>query len=459
MNANTRDMTVGSPVKHIILFAIPSLIGNIFQQVYNIADSIIVGRYVGADALAAVGASGSITFLFFALCNGIGSGGGIVASQYYGGHNDKKIKNCIVNTGFIMMLVPIIFGLIGYIFAPVLLKLLSTPSNIIAESTMYIRYMCIGLLFVAIYNYLSSMLRAFGDSKSPLYFLILSTIINVALDLLFVYKFNMGIKGAALATVIAQFISAVTCAVYAYMTNEYFRLHKEDFVISGHMTYKIVRLGVPMSLQFALIAVSTMAMQKVVNHYGTNVVAAFTATGRIEQFIHQPYMTLGAALSTFCGQNYGAEKHDRVRLGYKNGMIMMTVISLVIMLVMQIFGGAITSLFIPDPEVIKLGAMGLRMTSMFYLALGTIYVVRGVLTGVGDAFFALFNGIIEVIGRFTLPILITHYMGYGIRGIWISAGLVWLVSGITAWMRYENRLHSSLFHFEKPKQVTNKAVL
>jgi Na+-driven multidrug efflux pump len=140
-------------------------------------------------------------------------------------------------------------------------------------------------------------------------------------------------------------------------------------------------------------------------------------------------------------------------------MIMMTVISLVIMLVMQIFGGAITSLFIPDPEVIKLGAMGLRMTSMFYLALGIIYVVRGVLTGVGDAFFALFNGIIEVIGRFTLPILITEYMGYGIRGIWISAGLVWLVSGITAWMRYENRLHSSLFHFEKPKQVTNKAVL
>jgi len=449
MKDRTTDMTTGSPVKHIILFAIPSLIGNVFQQIYNIADSIIVGRFVGANALAAVGASASITFLFFALCNGIGNGGGIVASQYYGAHNEKKVKNCIVNTGFIMLLVPILFGLIGFISAPALLRILSTPDNIIAESTMYVRFMCIGLLFVSMYNYLSAMLRALGDSKSPLYFLIISTIVNVVLDITFVYFFDMGIMGAALATVIAQFTSAISCAIYAYKTNLYFRLKKEDFVITKKMSYKIVRLGVPMSLQFALIAVSSMALQRVVNSYGTTVVAAFTATNRIEQFIHQPYMTLGAALSTYCGQNYGARKYDRVLLGYKKGLVMMTVISIVMMLVMQLFGGTITSLFISDPDVIKLGALGLRTTSLFYLALGTIYVVRGVLTGVGDAFFALFNGIVEVIGRFTIPLLLTSYMGMGTTGIWLSSGIVWVLSGITAWMRYYNRLHSTTFRVEK----------
>ena len=449
MKDRTTDMTTGSPVKHIILFAIPSLIGNVFQQVYNIADSIIVGRFVGANALAAVGASASITFLFFALCNGIGNGGGIVASQYYGAHDEKKVKNCIVNTGFIMMLVPIIFGLIGFISAPAFLRLLSTPENIIADSTTYVRFMCVGLLLVATYNYLSAMLRALGDSKSPLYFLIISTIVNVVLDITFVYFLGMGIKGAALATVIAQFTSAISCAIYAYKTNMYFRLKKEDFVISSKMAYQIVRLGVPMSLQFALIAISSMALQKVVNSYGTTVVAAFTATNRIEQFIHQPYMTLGAALSTFCGQNYGAKKYDRVLLGYKKGLVMMTVVSIVMLLVMQFLGGTITSLFISDPDVIKLGAMGLRITSLFYLALGTIYVVRGVLTGVGDAFFALFNGIVEVIGRFTIPMLLTHYMGMGAKGIWLSSGFVWVISGVTAWMRYYNRLHSSTFQVDK----------
>ena len=444
MKDNTMDMTTGNPVKHIILFAIPSLIGNIFQQVYNIADSIIVGRFVGADALASVGATASITFLFFALCNGIGSGGGIIASQYYGAHDEAKVKNCIVNTGFIMFLFPIIFVLIGFISAPALLRVLSTPENIIADSTMYVRFMCIGLLFVSIYNYISSMLRALGDSKSPLYFLILSTVVNVIMDIILVYFFNMGIMGAALATVISQFISAISCGIYAYKKNPYFKLKRQDFVLSSKMSYKVIRLGVPMSLQFALIAVSSMAVQRIVNSYGTKVVAAFTATNRIEQFIHQPYATLGASLATYCGQNYGAKKLDRVYMGYKKGFLIMVTVSVAMVALMQFFGGAITSLFISDPEVIVLGTMGLRATSLFYVALGTIYVVRGVLTGVGDAFFALFNGIIEVIGRFTIPILMTKYMGMGEYGIWLSAGVVWLLSGATAWLRYYRHLHHKI---------------
>ena len=428
-------MTVGNPVRHILLFALPALIGNVFQQLYNIADTAIVGRFVGPNALAAVGATASITFLFFALCNGIGSGGGIIVSQFYGAHDDERVKKGIVNTGIIMLIVPAIFGTIGFISSEALLRVLNTPESILYDSASYIRYMCVGLMFVSLYNYITSMLRALGDSKSPLYFLILSAIINVGLDILLVYGFNTGIRGAAIATIISQFIAAASCGVYAYYKNPYFRLTKDDIKFVPELALKVVRLGVPMSLQFALIAISGMAVQRIVNNYGETVVSAFTATNRIEQLIHQPYTTLSASIATFVGQNYGAQKHDRVRQGYRNGLAIMAILTVIMMVSMQFFGRAITSLFVDDETIIAMGAQGLKITSLFYLALGLIYVVRGVLTGLGDAFFALFNGLVEVVGRFTIPIMLTHYMGMGAVGIWLATGIVWVLSGSTAWMR------------------------
>jgi len=444
MRDRTTDMTIGSPVRHIVIFALPALVGNIFQQIYNVADSIIVGQFVGAKALAAVGSTASITFMFFALCNGIGTGGGIIVSQYYGANDDSKVKNCIVNTGLIMLVVPILFGTVGYAFAPSFLRFLNTPADILTSASSYVRYMCIGLLFVSMYNYLSSMLRALGDSRTPLYFLIMSTVLNIILDIIFVYNLKTGINGAALATIISQFVAALGCWIFACMTNRYFKLEKSDFVISTQMAYKVLRLGVPMSLQFALIAISSMAVQRIVNSYGTIVVAAFTATNRLEQLIHQPYTTLGASLATFSGQNYGAKKYDRVYAGYKKGFLVMAVLTAGMVLMMQFFGKALTSLFVSDAKVIELGGLGLRITSLFYLPLGVIYVIRGVLTGVGDAFFALFNGIVEVIGRFTIPLLMTKYMGMGEIGIWVSAGVVWVLSAVTAWYRYLTYLHKRI---------------
>ncbi len=436
MKTNVRDMTSGSPVKHILIFALPTLIGNIFQQVYNLADSMIVGRFVGANAFAAIGATASITFLFFALCNGLGNGGGIVVSQYYGAHDESNVKKCIINTGFIMLIVPVFFGIVSLFLAPALLRFLDTPEQLMNDAVFYTRFMCVGLTCVSLYNYMSAMLRALGDSKTPLYFLIISTIINIILDLLFVCVFDLGIGGAAVATIIAQAISVISCFIHARRTNPYFRFKKEDFSITLKMTGRIIRLGVPMSLQFALIAISSMAVQRIVNQYGPVVVAAFTATNRIEQLIHQPFMTLGASLSTFSGQNYGAKRNDRVYAGYKSGISIMVLLSLILILGMQLFGRTLTSLFVTDTAIIELGAKGLRITSLFYMALGLIYVVRGVLTGIGDAFFALFNGIVEVIGRFTIPIFMCSYLGFGSTGIWLSAGVVWFLSGITAWFRY-----------------------
>ena len=442
MKSNIRDMTTGSPTKHLLMFALPTMIGNIFQQIYNLADSVIVGNFVGSNAFAAVGATSSITFLFFALCNGIGSGGGVVVSQYYGAHDDKNVRKCIVNSGIIMLIVPIIFGILGFTLSPWLLNLLDTPAEIMDDAVLYTRYMCVGLLFVSLYNFISSMLKALGDSKSPLYFLIISTVVNIVLDILLVVVVPLGVRGVALATVIAQFISVLTCGIYAYRKNTYFSIPPKDIKVSLRMTVKIVKLGVPMSLQFALIAVSSMALQRVVNGFGTIAITAFTATNRIETFIHQPYMTLSAALATFSGQNYGAKKYDRVVLGYRKGLLLMASLTAFLMVVMQLFSYNLVSFFVSKedlaaPAIIHLGAQGLCIASYFYLALGLIYVVRGVLTGLGDAFFALFNGVIEVIGRFTIPLLLTAYLGFGEPGIWLSSGLVWLLSGVTAWIRYK----------------------
>ncbi len=429
-------MTEGSPVRLIVLFSIPMLIGNLFQQVYNLVDSVIVGQYVGADAFAAIGATNSLTFLFFALCNGIGSGGGIITSQYFGKNDDKSVRSCIVNTGYIMLVFPLTVGIVAFFLSPKLLLWLDTPAEILADAVAYMRIMCVGIVFVSLYNYASSMLRALGDSKTPLYFLIFSCLLNTGLDLLFVCVFDMKVMGAGIATVIAQLVSGVSCLAYAMLKNSYFKFTREDMRFNKSITFRVLRLGIPLSLQFSLIAVSCMALQKVVNSFGRVTVAAFTATSRIEQIIHQPYQTLGAALSTFTGQNYGANLKDRVKEGYKKSLMIMVIFSIIMLPIMQLFSEKIVRIFVDEEPVIVMGAKALRITSYFYVMLGTIYTVRGVLNGLGDSIFALLNGIVEVIGRFTVPFMLVVIPAIGLWGIWWSVGIVWSLAGITALMRY-----------------------
>ncbi len=430
------NMTEGNPTSLIIKFSIPMLIGNIFQQLYNLVDSVIVGQFVGSDALAAIGATGSATFMFFALCNGIGNGGGIITAQSFGKGDKKEVKTCITNTAYIMLVFPLIIGILAFCLAGPLLHLLDTPENIFSESLSYMRIMCVGIIFVSLYNFASSMLRALGDSKTPLYFLIFSCILNTVLDVFFVYVLNTGVTGAGIATVISQFVSGITCLLYALKKNEYFKLNKEDMKFNRMITGKIIKLGIPLSLQFSLIAISCMALQRVVNSFGETAMAAFTATSRMEQLIHQPYQTLGTALSTFTGQNFGAGKNERVVAGYKKGAMIMVIFSALMLPIMQFFGDNIIRIFVSDEPVIEMGARALRISSYFYVALGTIYVVRGVLNGLGDAFFALLNGIVEVAGRFIVPILLTGVAAIGVWGIWWSVGIVWTMAGASALVRY-----------------------
>lgn len=437
MKDSNINMTEGNTVRLLIVFAIPMMIGNIFQQLYNVVDSAIVGKFVGSDALAAIGATGSVTFLFFALCNGIGSGGGIVTSQFFGSGNQKAVKKCISNVAYIMIAFPAVVGISAFFLARPILELMGTPEEVMSDSLIYLQVMCVGLAFVSIYNYVSSMLRALGDSKTPLYFLIFSCILNTGLDFLFVYNFKMGVFGAAVATLISQLASGVLCIFYAFRRNPYFKLEKEDWRFNSGIVWSAIKIGVPLSLQFSLIAISCMALQRVVNSFGAVAMAAFTATSRIEQVIHQPYQTLGTALSTYTGQNYGANKRDRVLMGYRKGLLLMVTFTLIMVPLIQIFGRPITSIFVSEEEVIVMGAKALKITSIFYLFLGVIYIVRGVLNGIGDAFFALLNGIVEVIGRFAVPIMLTGVAAIGVWGIWWSVGIVWFISGFTAWLRYK----------------------
>ena len=429
-------MTEGDPVKLLLLFSVPMLIGNIFQQLYNLVDSIIVGQFVGADALAAIGATGSVTFLFFALCNGIGSGGGIITSQLFGKGDEGAVKSCIANTGYIMIVFPMIVGMLAFFLSVPVLSLLDTPEAIMADAVAYMRIMCIGIAFVSLYNYASSMLRALGDSKTPLFFLIFSCLLNTVLDILFVYTFHMGVRGAGVATVISQFVSGISCLVYAIKKNSYFKLTREDMRFNRGIARNVLKLGVPLSLQFSLIAISCMALQRVVNSFGEVTVAAFTATSRIEQIIHQPYQTLGAALSTYTGQNYGAKKMDRVKAGYHKGLLLMLLFSILMLPLMQFFGQEIIRIFVSEEPVIQMGAKALQITSLFYVMLGLIYVVRGVLNGLGDAVFAMFNGIVEVFGRFIVPVVMVGLPTVGLWGIWWSVGIVWFMAGLSAWIRY-----------------------
>lgn len=438
MKENTMNMTEGNPTRLLLLFSIPMLVGNIFQQLYSFADSIIVGKLIGADALAAIGATGSISFFFFALSLGIGTGGGIVTSQFFGRGDVAKVKNCIVNNAYIMVVIPIVVGGLAFFLAdPVISVMQIKKPEIKANAILYLKINCLGMLFVSFYNYVSSMLRSLGDSRTPLYFLIFSCILNIGLDILFITVFQMGVFGAGIATVISQLLSGVLCMLYAIRTNSYFKFSKNDYNLNLPVIRETIKIGMPVALQFSMIAISCMALQTVVNKSGPVAMAAFTATDKIEQFIHLPYQTLSAALSTFVGQNFGAKKMDRVMQGYRKSMIIMCVFTAVIIPVIQLSGGWLTSLFVEEkPDVVQLGGKALQVTSLFYIFLGIIYMVRGILYGVGDSLFSFINGIVEIIGRVSLPVLLVTALGGNVLGIWWSVGIVWTLAGITAWWRY-----------------------
>ena len=433
-NRSTMNMTEGSPLALLSVFALPLLIGNLFQQAYNLADSMIVGRLLGADALAAVGATGSISFLFFSIFNGISGGCGIVTAQYFGARKDQMVCKSIANSAYIMLGSSVVTGLIAFLMVPTVLTWMSTPQKILPDAIIYMRMTTASVPLLAVYNYASSMQRALGDSRTPLYFLVLSCLLNVGLDLLLVG--DLGVFGAALATMISQLLAGAGSLLYAFRRNPYFRVGRANRAFDRAIAKSAVRYGLPLALQWSLIAISTTALQYVVNSFGPTAVAAYTATNRLEQLVQQPFGSVSMALSTYAGQNMGAGKAHRIRLGFRDSLLAMIALAGVMAVIMQIWGESLVGMFVHEREVIELGGRALKITSLFYAFLGVIYVTRGVLNGVGDALFSVINGIVEIAGRVGLPLLLLRLIGADVMTIWITAGVTWMLAGISCVLRY-----------------------
>ncbi len=435
-SSNAADMTKGSPVRLIMTFSIPLIIGNIFQQFYNMVDSIVVGNFVGANALGAVGACGSLNWLFFSLSSGLGIGIGVIVSQFYGAKRFDQVSATIANSFYVLVSTALVVSILCFAITPSVLRLLNTPDDIINDSITYMRTTCIGIVAISLYNGVSSILRALGDSKTPLYFLILSSVCNVLLDLLFVIAFGWGVFGVAFATIISQALSAVVSLIYSFKKIPYFRLTKEQMKPNFSIIKTSYRLGVPIALQSSMIAVSCVVLQSVVNRFGSTVVSAFTITNRIEQLINQPYNSLGTALTTYAGQNIGAGDTKRVKLGFKKSIYIVAVFSAIMIPVMFLFGKNIAGLFVKETDVIELGASALRITSVCYFFLGMIYIPRGILNGCGDAAFSMINGLAEVVCRLLFSSVLTRIPKIGYWGIWITTGLTWLCVSIVCLLRY-----------------------
>lgn len=429
------DMTEGNSLKLIMKFSIPLLIGNLFQQVYSVVDSVVVGRHLGANALGGVGSVGMISFLFFSLCSGMAAGIGVVISKYFGAKQDDMVKKAIANAVYVILAVGILMSVLGFCLTGPLIRLMNTPAETVPYAYTYMKITCAFTVAVAVYNGISSILRALGDSRTPLIFLIIASVINAVLDIILVVYLDMGVAGAAYATAFSQIVSGVGSIIYAVKTNSYFRLCREDFVVDHSIMKEDFRIGIPMAVQTSMISISCSLLQALINGYGPAVMAAYTATGKVEGIVFQPFSSLGLALSTFAGQNMGARRYDRIRKAVWQAECITIALSAVLFAAILLFRENIVSFFVTDEEVIQLGAKGMLISGSMYVALGTIYTLRGALNGMGDVVFSMINGFLEVGGRVVFALVLMYVLNMGFWGIWYTNIFTWVVIALTAAVR------------------------
>jgi putative MATE family efflux protein len=430
-----RDLTRGNPGKQILIFALPMLLGNVFQQLYNIVDTIIIGRYIGTDAVAAAGASFPVIFVLISLVIGITTGTTIIISQYYGAKDYEKVKRAI-DTAFIILFFGSIFlTVLGLLLIGPIWKLLALPEHLVPDATLYFSVYAIGLVFMFGYNGVSGVLRGLGDSKTPLYFLIIATILNIILDLLFVLVFGWGIAGVAVATVMAQGISFGLSVLYLNRYHQLIRVSYSGLVFDRDIFRKSLRIGIPTGLQHTFVSLGMIALLRIVNGFGTNTIAAYTIAGRIDSFAAMPAMNFSMALSTFVGQNLGANKPERVKSGYRSTLTMTTTISLVVTIVAWLFGRDLMRVFTPDAEVIQIGYEYLVIVSSFYILFSAMFTTNGIMRGAGDTLVPMF---ITLFSLWVLRIPGSYFLSLrmGTDGIWWGIPMAWFFGWLFSWIYY-----------------------
>ncbi len=443
-----KDFTTGNVARHIFNFTLPMLCGNVFQQLYNIVDSIIVGKVLGKEALASVGASFPIIFTLVALLIGIGSGFSIVISQFYGAKDIDRVKRAIDTMYIFLFIAGFVISILGIYFSEDLFILLQLPTELIPAAKTYLNIYMAGMILFFGFNGTSSVLRGLGDSKTPLYFLILASVLNIAFDLLFVMVFNWGIAGAAWATVLAQGLSFISALVYLNNTHKIMKFSFTKLRFDAELFKKSLKIGLPSGLQQTFVAAGMMALLGIVNTFGTDVIAAYTAAGRIDSLAIMPAMNFSQAVSAFVGQNLGANKIDRVRKGFKATFIMSNIFCLAMTLLIVIFGGFFMRMFTADPKVIEIGQDYLIIVSSFYLVFSSMFTIHGVLRGAGDTLIPMFITLFSLwIIRIPAAYILSDRIGHD--GIWWSIPMGWIIGMTFSYVYYRTGKW-------KTKAVTNQ---
>lgn len=442
MSSKVQDMTSGSPARLIMLFAIPLMLGNIFQQLYTMVDTIVVGQIVGVQALAALGAVEWVMWLVLGVASGMTQGFSILIAQYYGAREIKDLKKALAHSYILTAILAAAVLVVSQAGAYGLLRFLNTPENIIGMSMSYLRVVFCGIPMIAAYNIFASALRAMGNSKTPLTAMILAAIINVVLDILFVAQFHMGVAGAAAATVIAQSFSAVYCFLVLRKIN-IVKLEKSHFSKDVILDKKLLKLGTPIVFQNVIIAVGGLVVQYVVNGYGFLFVAGFTATNKLYGLLEMAAISYGYAIVTYVGQNLGAKRPDRIKKGVRASAVIAAITSAVISVVMILWGKTILFLFISgDPkqtqQVLEIAYRYLFIMACFLWILYFLYVYRSALQGLGDTVIPMMSGVAEFVMRVGVALLLSLAMGE--NGIFYAEITAWTGAAVLLAVNYYRRV-------------------
>lgn len=424
------DMTEGSPIRLLVLFAIPMWIGGIFQLMYNLVDTVVVGRFVSIDALAAIGAAGSTSMFIMQMGNGLTNGLSIIVSQAEGAKQEARLKKAVSHGVYMVLGGGLLLGLLSFFGARPFMGLLGAPENIIDQSALYIQITGGLTMAVMLANGLTAVLRAVGDSRTPLYFLIFGCILNIGLDLLFVLGFNGGVAGVAYATVLAQAVSAVLCVVY--MTKRHKRLipDRESWRFDKKMIKEYLSIGLPMCAQSLVLCVGMFVITAVINSFGSDIVAAYTVGGKVEQLATVSFSNVAFSFSVYAGQNFGAKRYDRIKEGLKKGLLIVCGLSVASTLVMLIFARPLALMFMESPSeyVLTAAVRMVRIEALFFWALGGIWTVNSALRGMGKVKATLVSSVVELTVKIGGSLILPIWMGY--TGIWLSAPIGWVLGMI-----------------------------
>ena len=435
------DLTAGKPGKLILQFTLPLLVGNLFQQFYSMADTIIVGRTIDVYALAAVGATGAISFLILGFVQGVTSGFSVITAQCVGANDERGIRRSVATSILLSVGVTVLFTFLSIYTARPLLELMQTPADIIDDAYRYIIVIYYGIVTSVFFNLFSSILRALGDSKTPLIFLIIACIINIVLDFACILLFHMGVAGAAWATIIAQAVSALLCLLYSLKRFPVLRLHKEDWAFSWRFAWQHLRVGLPMAFQFSVTAIGVMIMQAALNSFGSETVAAFSATSKIENIVSQPYNSLGVTASVFAAQNYGAGKIARIREGVRKSTLYSLIWAAAGGLLVVFGGRMLIRLFVGEASaaVFDQAQYYLNVMALFLFALGQLFIYRNVLQGVGRGAVPLAAGFAELVMRAFAAFVLTSALGY--LGVCLANPIAWLGAVVPPAVAYFLYMH------------------